>query len=292
MPFINQQPIGKFKKLLREKPYLQSELEFLKPYLNFLHSSYFKKIYKPSELITLFLILYQYSRIKVIPFQKNPISFPINISLQNEFPIEFDFINTLNLETNKILDFLKYYSFRFLPNSIREVLLMASLEEDKLVVRIDIPSSIEMLSLQSNGSRYITIDFESASNGNFIDDKRDAFEFVLHDLEHAYCFFKKEYDYERQIDFFSSIQRNYHMLKPILNESDEFRKDFEYCISDMNSHPEHLIQYLKAILVKYFLVKNNKSEKSYLSSDEQIPMNEIMNAIQKDFLLVDSKNKI
>ncbi|HMV42350.1 MAG TPA: hypothetical protein PK079_15945 [Leptospiraceae bacterium] len=280
MPIQNEQLIGRFKKLLRPNDFLKEESVILKPYLKFLEKSYFEKSLSSIEIISLFVILYQYFRVKDYPFQKNPIN-RSRIQINKEFPLEFTFIPSLDLETNYISEFLRLYSFRYLPNSIRDVLFDA-FYNDRFVLVNYLPDSKEMLELQSCGKRYITIDFENAFNGSLIEEKRDAFEFVLHDLEHAYCFFKKENDYERQIAFFSSVNKNYHLLEPILKESEQFRKDFDYCVSDMNSHPDHLISYFKAILIKYFLIKNKKSEKDFLSSSELIPMNEILNPIESD----------
>ena len=288
MPILLNQPFGKFRKLLRIESYLRQESIELKPYLEFLEESFINNTLSPIEIISLFVILYQYSRIKDKPFQRNPSHKTLNLTTYKNIPLEFDFLYT---KLNNIPQFLNNYSFRYLPTSIREVLLLNFIEEEKLILKTDIPTSKEMLSMQAKGKRYITIDFSKAIAGNLVDDKRDAFEFVLHDLEHAYCFFKKENEYEKQILFYKSIQTNYHLLEPLTKENTQFKEDLEYCISDMNSHPDHLLNYLKAILIKYFLWKNNKQPDGRLTESELIPLNEIIFFINSPFIIIASQKQ-
>lgn len=279
MPILAEKPIGKFKKLLREESFLKEESKILKPYLEFLENSFQSNSISSIEIISLFVILYQSFRVKEKPFQRNPIQWNFSKTANHEFPQEFDFLSSLQLGLDSIEEFLQTYSFRYLPNSIREILLHLFYEENKLLLRTDIPTSKEMLALQATGRRYITIDFKKAMKGELIEEKRDAFEFVLHDLEHAHYFFKLENEPQKQIEFYKSIELNYQLLEPLIEDSKQFKEDLEYCISDMNSHPEHLIQYFKAILIKYFLTKNNKAANDILTPKELIPMNEILNCI-------------
>jgi hypothetical protein len=279
MPILADKPIGKFRKLLREESILKKESKILKPYLKFLETSFQNNSLSSVQIISLFVILYQCFRVKEKPFQRNPIHLNFSKMANHEFPQEFDFISSLQLGVDSIEEFLQTYSFRYLPNSIREILLNLFLKENKLILITNIPTSKEMLSLQATGRRYITIDFQKATTGELIEEKRDAFEFVLHDLEHAHYFFKLENEPQKQIDFYKSIELNYHLLEPLIENNEQFKDDLEYCISDMNSHPEHLSQYFKAILIKYFLFKNKKAANEILTKEELAPMNEILNCI-------------
>ena len=113
-------------------------------------------------------------------------------------------------------------------------------------------SAADMLAAQAEGWRYITVDIDSALRGATIEDKRDAFEFTLHDLGHAWAFFKSEYDPAGQVSFFQLLQDDLPMLAPLVAADEKFAADLEYCMSDMNSHSEHLRQYLRGVIIEAY----------------------------------------
>lgn len=115
-----------------------------------------------------------------------------------------------------------------------------------LQVRYDIPSPRQMLDAQCAGRRFVTYlrgeEDETRQIGRF----RGAYEFLMHDLEHAHKFFGG--DFRGQVGFFVRLREALPLFEGWLADP-LFAKDFDYLISDMNSHPVHLFKYLKAIVL-------------------------------------------
>jgi hypothetical protein len=110
-----------------------------------------------------------------------------------------------------------------------------------------------MLEAQAAGWRYVTVDLEAALAGESVEGDRDAFEFALHDLGHAYAFFKADYQPREQTEFFKALLTDLDTLAPYAEADDKFAQDLEYCMADMNSHPQHLRQYLRGVLIESLL---------------------------------------
>lgn len=147
-------------------------------------------------------------------------------------------------ETTSFLEYVRFYG---MPDTVRFALWKwnAKIWDMRLISYN--PSSYEMLESQSQGFRFVSFLWNEALMGQLVEEKRDAFEHLLHDLAHAYMFFREEYDFEGQVDFFKRLLSNYHKFEPYLSKDPVFSEKFSYCISDMNSHPAHLTAYLKAI---------------------------------------------
>lgn len=111
------------------------------------------------------------------------------------------------------------------------------------------PDPLELLQFQIQGKRILTF------NPNFREwptlkyGERDPLSFWLHDLIHAEHFFSDPQNRQGQVGFYRFIHEilSHKILDAILL-NDEFNKSFCYLISDMNSHPIHLIKTLKALL--------------------------------------------
>ncbi|MBN8222191.1 MAG: hypothetical protein J0L53_14800 [Spirochaetes bacterium] len=114
-------------------------------------------------------------------------------------------------------------------------------------------SAKTMLAAQASGWRFVTVDLEAAMAGEPVERDRDAFEFALHDLGHAYAFFKEDYNPQGQVHFFQLLSADLETLQPWAERDAKFAQDLEYGMSDMNSHPEHLRQYLQGVIVEMFL---------------------------------------
>lgn len=118
-----------------------------------------------------------------------------------------------------------------------------------LELRHDIPSPRQMLEAQCAGRRFVTLLNKTEQQFEPIGRHAGAYEFLLHDLEHAHKFFGGEF--HGQVRFFN-------LLKLALDKGalKEFEGDpvfvtaLEYLMADMNSHPVHMLKYLKAILLE------------------------------------------
>ena len=107
------------------------------------------------------------------------------------------------------------------------------------------PEPQELLRLQSGGQRVVTW-YQNKSGP--LGRHAGPYEFLLHDLEHAQKFYGTG-THREQVEFFcqlnGALQKGW--LGPWLKKPG-FRAKLEYLMADMNSHPEHLRLYLRAIL--------------------------------------------
>ncbi len=111
------------------------------------------------------------------------------------------------------------------------------------------PTAHEILNLQIQNQRVLTFndDFKIWPEKKY--GERDFLSFLLHDFIHAEHFFSDPQKRLGQIGFYKFIQKIW--LDKMLDEylvSIEFNGQFSYLISDMNSHPIHLLQTFKAII--------------------------------------------
>ena len=112
-------------------------------------------------------------------------------------------------------------------------------------------SALEILQDQAQGRRAVSVVIQDIPTPIF--HRADAFDFFVHDLEHAFLFFADSTSYQRQTLFFKQLLRSCQptledsMWSPYLEDL-EFKTKFEYLMSDMNTHIEHYRAYLKAIL--------------------------------------------
>lgn len=131
-------------------------------------------------------------------------------------------------------------------------------------------SAKQMLAAQAAGWRYVTVDLEAALAGEPVEGDRDAFEFALHDLGHAYAFFKTDYHPQGQVAFFRELMSDLDTLAPYAESDTKFAADLEYGMSDMNSHPEHLRQYLQGVIVEMFLRRRARTGEAHEQNEAEL----------------------
>lgn len=117
-----------------------------------------------------------------------------------------------------------------------------------LEVRNDIPKPEEMLEAQVQGRRYLSLLNKPNEKYRAIGRHAGAFEFLLHDFEHAHKFFGDPFLFRGQISFFRFLKAKMSYFDRWIDDP-LFMKDLHYLMSDMNSHPVHLFKYLKAIVL-------------------------------------------
>lgn len=146
-------------------------------------------------------------------------------------------------------EFFGSYKLKKLPLGISQLLC----EWDRGTVQLDLLEApitpIEMLKLQSQGRRVVTLSREASVKGVLVDGQRDSLEFLLHDLAHGQLFFSQ--NHQEQVLFFRDTLRELEQgcYEEFLQDP-HFRKDFEYVISDMNSHGEHLKFSLQSAIIE------------------------------------------
>lgn len=146
-------------------------------------------------------------------------------------------------------DFFKSYRLKKLPEGVSRILhLWDQGSVDLMLVDAAITPQ-EMLALQAQGRRVVTISRTALLQGNLVEGQRDALEFLLHDLAHADLFFKESHG--EQVSFFKQVKRDLESnIYDIYLQDSLFKRDFEYVISDMNSCRVHLESCLKAAMIE------------------------------------------
>lgn len=140
------------------------------------------------------------------------------------------------------LHFLNTHTLRRVSLRVNRSLLAWDEGKYNLDFTTLVPTALEVLEMQCQGKRIVSLPKEKANN-------KTPYEFVIHDLEHADRFFFNAELHRSQVEFFRwirvQIQRSLfkkHLENPI------FQEKFNYLISDMNSHPAHMKQYLNHIV--------------------------------------------
>jgi hypothetical protein len=160
-----------------------------------------------------------------------------------------------------LFEFVNSFNLHSVPQSARFSLASWYLEDNfKLVLFVNkIPTPREVLEMQANAQRCVTIIFDRLDR--LVLGERDPLSFMLHDLVHAYKMFHNEYLLKGQIGFSKAISNLLNDVTgaKLINELNESNKDFahqfDYLISDMNSHWKHLFHYFKATLINAFKAK-------------------------------------
>lgn len=133
------------------------------------------------------------------------------------------------------------------PEVALQSLTELSNRKDQILILNHEPDPFEVLHLQSMGKRIITFseDFRKWPMTKYGD--RDVLSFVLHDLIHAHHFFSDLDSQKKQIGFYKMILKikNDSYFKSLYQDPN-FTAKFNYVISDMNAHPVHLLQTLRA----------------------------------------------
>jgi hypothetical protein len=146
-------------------------------------------------------------------------------------------------------EFIQLVKIKSVPDSVFWSLNFIINNKQLFIITQQIPTPYELLSIQARGQRVLTFDdnFQIWPELNY--GHRDVLSFWLHDLIHAAEFFQDRNKMRQQIFIYRWIE-----LLMNLNVFSEFllhcknRIRFEYLISDMNSHPLHLLKTLRAIL--------------------------------------------
>lgn len=150
-----------------------------------------------------------------------------------------------------------------------------------LILREDIPKPLEVLRMQARGSRAVTVITAWPRAGKPVLNKPDAFEFFRHDLEHAYKFYHSPALFAGQRAFFARLETAFDrgVFVPYFDDA-EFVIRFDYLMSDMNTHPEHSCQYLRAILIQYYARRERKAPAERLSAEAEQAVVDVMRAVK------------
>tara|TARA_B110001454_G_C12723330_1_gene436729 strand:+ start:17640 stop:18398 length:759 start_codon:yes stop_codon:yes gene_type:complete len=112
-----------------------------------------------------------------------------------------------------------------------------------------IPTPLELLEMQAHGYRCVTLLRTQNWFKYSFDHKRNLRDFVIHDLEHIWQMFENPKLTQQQIQFSKKL---YELTTAggfdTLRNDPVFSGEFNYIISDMNTHPEHMYATLKSLI--------------------------------------------
>lgn len=161
--------------------------------------------------------------------------------------------------TERIAERLKAYHVTSLRDLVSKFQLKGVREDSRqgllgwlenrypLILMYHPPTPDQLLDLQCDGQRVVTLHREDTGP---IGRHAGPFEFLLHDLEHAHKFFGNG-TFQGQVRFFKLLRDGIRAgLFTELMADSKFRIELEYLMADMNSHPLHLLKYLKAIVLE------------------------------------------
>lgn len=180
-----------------------------------------------------------------------------------------------------LLDWLGRYQFHGVIGNVPMALAQWLRGAWPLVLREDVPEPVEVLRMQARGQRAVTVISEYPRLHQPVLGKPDAFAFFLHDLEHAWKFFHSPSLHAGQREFFGVLENavDLAVFEPYLDDA-EFVTRLHYLMSDMNTHPEHGRQYLRAILVEHHLRRERKTPSDTLSVAAEQDIRKTMRAIE------------
>ncbi len=181
----------------------------------------------------------------------------------------------------RLLEGFERYQFRGVIANIPSAMAQWLRGAWPLSVCEEIPSPRDVLRCQARGTRMVTVLTDYPRLHEPVLNKPDAFAFFLHDLEHAYKFFYSPPLYAGQCIFFAGLNAalDRGVFVPYFDDA-EFVNKFHYLISDMNTHPHHSQQYLRAILIEFYLRREQRVLTEPLTAAAERAIVEVMRSTE------------
>ena len=168
--------------------------------------------------------------------------FEITQKCQIEWPQKLD--NSISF-----FDFINIIKIKPLPEIALQSLVNIFTHAYPIEVLNYEPSPFELLEIQTQSYRIITFDPDFTKWSETLYGHRDPLSFWLHDCIHAEHFFSHPEQMQMQIGFYRFVHKALKSdFLASCQLSQEFNSAFNYLISDMNTHPLHLLKTFKAIL--------------------------------------------
>ncbi len=243
---------GSYKKVLLSPEDLKAKLPFLQENVSSLVDSNLA----PFEMCTLYILVFLRVR-----HERNWLQKKSHLNSKQQSRLVLDLIpktfqlNSWEIEKLKDVTFEQLFlnfNLKGIPESINRTMLAWMSGEWDIRLLTHIPSPRELLKLQVQKARCLTITIQPEQLGELVLSARDPLSFVLHDLMHADHFFQHKEIIDGQLGFYEKINSIYEKdeLKQAMKNNAQFRKEFEYVASDMNAYVIHLFKCLKSAIVK------------------------------------------
>ncbi|GAB4021518.1 MAG: hypothetical protein Fur0010_24550 [Bdellovibrio sp.] len=204
-------------------------------------------------------------------FQKQFSSRATRFDPKPKWPLDRQKLLSETLNSDLLLAWLKQRHFLFVIANAQTAMTNVLTKQWKAKILFHIPTPIEVLRYQSEGLRVVTVLWKKDRVLLPVLEKKNALDFILHDLEHLYKF---EFDpalKKQQIVFAKFIQQALEkgLFDHFLSDP-EFQKKFDYLASDMNTHPVHGLKFMKAMYLEYFLRHRIDQSNQTLSLQEEL----------------------
>jgi len=194
-------------------------------------------------------------------------------------------LNTSLNELPKLfIHWLETRQFRkTIPNAHTSLLKLIK-GEWSAAITSHIPTPLEVLRLQTEGLRVVTVLTKKDRVLLPVLTKKHALEFMLHDLEHLYKF-----EFDPELKKQQIFLAKYILQSHELGFFDEFLKDphfrdkFDYLASDMNTHPMHSLQYMKAFFLEYLLRLEGHVRGGFLSPEGETRYDQLMKELARQW---------
>lgn len=246
---------GSYKKILIDSETLAAHGEHLRNSLEALSKLSISRF----EFTTLYLLLYL--RIKHpenwLQKKSKPFIAPGSSNLKNILdiaPLTFLFNDweCARLKDLNSLELFNQYNLKAIPDSINRTMVNWQMGIWSIVPLEHIPGPRELLRLQVKNSRCITLITDLSLVDKLVFNTRDPLSFLLHDLMHADQFFNQTISQKGQLGFYKMINEisDQPLLKKLLKDDHDFKKEFEYVTSDMNAYVIHLLKCLKSSIYR------------------------------------------
>jgi hypothetical protein len=179
-----------------------------------------------------------------------------------------------------LCDVLHRHDFRQVRRRAVDALLAWLRGEWPLVLLDHVPCAQDVLRMQAAGRRPVTVVAEPARMREPLMDKPNASAFLLHDLEHANRFFHDPLQHGAQRRFAQRLLEACDAGEFRAHRSDPvFAAKFDYLAADMNTHVVHSLQYLRAILVEFYLRRDGRAPSDALSDGARREMQELWRSL-------------
>lgn len=180
----------------------------------------------------------------------------------------------------RLLHYLERYHFLGVIPNVPAALGAWLRGEWPLLLCEYIPDAEDVLRLQVQGRRPVTVLSDYPRLLQPVLKKPNAWAFMIHDLEHAYKYFHDPLLHAGQRDFFTRLERALARGDFTLYRRDPvFAEKFVYLISDMNTHVMHGLQYLRAILIEYYLRAEDKPPRERLSAPASAAITDLLSSL-------------
>jgi hypothetical protein len=161
------------------------------------------------------------------------------------------------------------FSLRSVPKAVNHALIEWTAGNYDLVLVDRVPAPFEILKLQCEGKRCVSMLTKKEELEDLVIGQRDPLGFILHDLIHADRFYLNKDILPGQLGFCRLLKRalDFEIFSEMLLRDRDFEKELHYIAGDMNSFCVHLMKCLKAVTLAYFLRQELKPLNTHLSRE-------------------------